>query len=438
MTNLVFSRRAVQAALYGLANHLTPAQIGKLVNALNRPGEARMVAMWEAILLNALGQLTSFRHEEELANRRRPDFAFSLDHESSAFQVMGDVTAPSDRGLQDHNPLSLVESAIKKAAKDAGLRGGLRIQVRGGLVGALGKRRMRLALPTRSTIPRFIATYVAPFFASVQQRPATGHARLFKADDVDLDVSYDPAGDYFSMGHPSFDVPYSLTENPVARALRLKGDQLAAAPSDAVRLVVLADGGCNLLKLGRRNPGGHFGALEVVDDFLRQTSKVDAVLLLAITEKHISFPSSSQINLHAILRIRRGNERRPALAALRAEALYDFCSALVANLPAPQRTPLNAIHREQMTLFPAHMHNGYRMTDASIKVSSRLVLEILAGKVSLDAVDSEWRELFSRKLSSGQMIEACSLVSGGDNDDDEVEFRFGQPDAAIGPFRSNR
>jgi len=84
------------------------------------------------------------------------------------------------------------------------------------------------------------------------------------------------------------------------------------------------------------------------------------------------------------------------------------------------------------------MHNGYRMTDASIKVSSRLVLEILAGKVSLDAVDSDWRELFSRKLSSGQMIEACSLVSGGDKDDDEVEFRFGQPDAAIGPFRSNQ
>jgi len=105
-------------------------------------------------------------------------------------------------------------------------------------------------------------------------------------------------------------------------------------------------------------------------------------------------------------------------------------------------TPGNALRRNLDSDWSANMKGGYEMGGERIKVSSRAVLELLAGTLTYEqfAAAHRWDEgefnMFKEKLASGRLFKSASVESLGENrDDDWLEFAFGQPDPALSPFR---
>lgn len=89
------------------------------------------------------------------------------------------------------------------------------------------------------------------------------------------------------------------------------------------------------------------------------------------------------------------------------------------------------------------------MSDSSVKISARVLMELLAGEISLDRFNElhDWDgkpdgrgragfpNPFRSKLSQGRLPQVIMVEPDADCDDDWVEFKFGPPDPAISPFR---
>lgn len=75
----------------------------------------------------------------------------------------------------------------------------------------------------------------------------------------------------------------------------------------------------------------------------------------------------------------------------------------------------------------------------NITISARDLQRLLAGEITMEEFDQNYsshvRGKFSRALSEGSTISDVSLISRGDNaDDDGLKFTF-SPDAALQPFK---
>lgn len=84
------------------------------------------------------------------------------------------------------------------------------------------------------------------------------------------------------------------------------------------------------------------------------------------------------------------------------------------------------------------------MSGNMIKISARLVQELLAGDVSVERFaefhgwgngPEDMPNPFARSLRSGELISTINVIDYGDEDDNQFEFRFGPPDPAVSPFR---
>lgn len=86
------------------------------------------------------------------------------------------------------------------------------------------------------------------------------------------------------------------------------------------------------------------------------------------------------------------------------------------------------------------------MSGKTIRISSREVLELLAGTISSTEFERRHRwdkssaphgpsNPFASALARGEMIAFVAVIDGEDHDDDWLEFRFTEPDPAISPFR---
>ena len=84
---------------------------------------------------------------------------------------------------------------------------------------------------------------------------------------------------------------------------------------------------------------------------------------------------------------------------------------------------------------------GSSVADNEIKLSARLVLEVLAGRKQIhdvdDATASETSSSnhFEEKLNQGRLIENVTVQRLQDEDDDYITFVFGKPDPAISEFK---
>lgn len=119
----------------------------------------------------------------------------------------------------------------------------------------------------------------------------------------------------------------------------------------------------------------------------------------------------------------------------------------VATLPRPMLEPINAARRCLEKGYGSGMAGGYMTTkNGSLKISSRVLHELLAGRISGDrfmelhgweasqANKPPGGNRFKRALESGRMFKTIRVVPGADKDDDWLEFEFGAPDPAVSPL----
>lgn len=439
----VFSRRAIQGKLDLLEDVLSPEQHAKLINRLNRPGRERLAAMWEVVFLQALSQVVVVRHEVALPNGRQPDFGFEFDHAGERRTIVGDIASVSDVGLDKQNLFREFCDEGSRLARKCGLDPNhFRYDVAGEQVGQWPKLKMKLLLPTGEAFTQIIKRVVEPFFRDLMQAPRPTAELKSEEPGVRFSIRYDQSQWASGGGHPCYDWAMSLTENPIYRALRAKADQLRAAPEDAIRIIILCDGDCAAMR--KSVFSGNYSARQIATEFLRKTNAVDLVLLATVEQRNPHDLRLRDYVMNYDLTAAPPRQRSARISDDIIEAVQLLLERSVREIPTPMADACNAALRCEESGYGLGKHGGYEMGGNVIKISARLVQELLAGDVSAErfAEFHRWGQEpgdmpnpFARSLQRGELISAINVIDCGDEDDNQLEFRFGPPDPAVSPFR---
>ena len=236
---------------------------------------------------------------------------------------------------------------------------------------------------------------------------------------------------------------YSLEDNPLFEALNEKKKQLSIPNFEGLRCVVVADAGARMLRdlNPRMRSIGAVTGSQVIEHFLRRADgTVDAVIVLAPERKSRTLSWTSERTMwRAALFVRHG------LALNRSGV-----DGLVAQLPRPRFEGYQARSLQQQAAY-RHDARGWYLgthitstrTAMTIKVSARALLELLAGRITMEQFQHftgltdkpTQKNIFAHRLSQGDTLSAIQIEPGGiDEDDDWLIVHF-KHDPAAAPLK---
>jgi hypothetical protein len=434
---MIFTRRVLQRCLNELSG-LSRESMEHIVAKLNEPSSARLPAMWEVMILHALNGFGNVEYERDQPSGRRPDITFTS---PAGFSFVADITCVSDAGLDEANPVVELSSAIEACKSRLGLPlGGMALEVEGERTKTKRGERTRLLLPKKGEIERFVRTRIEPAFR--QQMANQAMVLEFKVNEpqVRFAVRVQDNGGFNYTHYPSYNTPGSLTVNPVYNALNNKVKQLRDV--EGVKGVIVCDGDCDTLRPKGPASNSRYPERKILEEFLRQNSSVHFAVALSVKQEPSSWLSrDKKPQIVATFVGQRGFTLGPALAEL--------FRAMAERMPTPKNTPDNAALRAREPGYGWGNHGGSSMSNRSLKISSRLLLELLAGKRSIGEVHKlqHWRfkadpqdnrstlNQFERWLDEGRLPVAITVERDPEGSDDWVEFEFGDPDPAVSPFK---
>lgn len=433
----LFSRRYIQRILDENAAFLSTSQLQTTVRLLNSVYEEYLAKEWEMVVLNAASKCGIVEHEPGTQGERAPDILFhSLD---DSVRFIADVATISDHGFNKDNPFDTLDEEFSRHLRKAELflSGGFHLQVdehpASGNRGT--NRKVRLKLPPVSQFGNKIFTAAFfDFLRRVKREPE--RSRIFEVvtSDVGVHITYDPAKQgHGGGGHRAFNVATVINRNPVYNALKNKGDQLKAVPFVGMRGIFLCDGGCEML----RSTSAHWSSYsvrEIAAYFFRQFDSVAFLVSLAVRthsgltfrEQHVSIEPTLHVNPKA------KSEFSP---------VHQVLEQVVRLLPQPEWTPENAMHHLQATKNRSGRYIGTLQSGGHVKMSARMLLEILAGRRTLEDFGKDYSfdklgNPFSQMLDQGKLISKITIEHHPDKDDDVATIEFSTTDAAVSPFRS--
>jgi hypothetical protein len=231
-------------------------------------------------------------------------------------------------------------------------------------------------------------------------------------------------------------VAYDLKDNHVFKALQKKERQLSGVSAGILKCIFLGDAGCRNLRHLRSNAAVEVSGEKIIHHFLA-SSEVDVVCVFSPHSSNHSFSPvfSSRFWTATVF------ERRKQIL----EGEYKNLDALAKALPRPSREGNQARELHRQGLFHPQArgqylgtHIGSRRTSMTIKVSSRLVLELLAGRISQEhfreCIFGTDKNIFEIQLTRGLTIQSSHVEKAGiDEDDDYLVFDM-EPDFAAGPL----
>lgn len=436
---MIFQRRALKRRLDELRAVLGAETIDNLAARLNRAGKHRIAAMWEVVVLHGLSKCGALRNESPLASLRRPDIAF----QHGTLRFIADITAVSDEGLDNDNPYRELCDLIEGAKRKLGLPiGGLHLEVHSKQDQTKRGTRTVLLLPPRQKLQAFVQQTVFP---QLREQIDAGETVLHLAisdNDLGLDININPANSPYSSGSfAAYDVPKIKDRNPLYNALKAKADQLRGV--EGLTGIIVGDGDCVALS-GRSENWAGVSAKQIVEEFFRQFSSVDFIVLLSVRETRSVWGAFSQpvLQNHESLFVRDGCSATVALDKLFRAVVKDF--------PRPVMMPVNGALRAREDSYDLGHHGAYTVSGSSIRLGLREFTEILAGLRTLTDngakfVDagrkrpqkpSKVRDVVLRNLKEGRLPASVEIIrTDEDDNDDWVEITFGEIDPAIAPIR---
>jgi hypothetical protein len=122
---------------------------------------------------------------------------------------------------------------------------------------------------------------VERFFQALTVSGKSTDVYRHEEEGIAFTISYDQSQRFAGSGYLDYRDSISKTNNPIYRRLRRKAEHLASAPSPALKMVILCDGGCATMSRPL-NAGSYrsVSASEIAADFLRQNSSIDLLLLV--------------------------------------------------------------------------------------------------------------------------------------------------------------
>ncbi len=434
MRMAIFSRRILQRMLQANARFLPASATARHVAGLNDATPQSIDTGWEVAVLSGLARLGTVLHERPVKSGRRPDVLFRC----RRGKFVGDITTVSDAGVTQRNPRPLFEREFMRRVRSVGLPGnGFGVRVGSRVEGSGRSRRVVLALPRAAQMREVVEREFAAFLSEIGAAPSQVRQHRRHSELVDVTVTYDPAEPYFTAGYRSYDLPQSLTNNPLYLSLKRKADQLRGLREATV--VFACDGG----SMSLRSPRAGVETVSTAQIIARFFSehRLSAVCTLTIEDRPrlpLQLPQPPVLRSAVYL-----NPRQRA-----GSWLQDVLSALAHSLPAPEQRAENALNylavasrRRSGTSF----WGGYTVTDNTIRLSARSVLELLAGKVTVEEfqrahgfISWQGRRAVNPPaafLSAGRLITASRIERVENEDDDWLVLEFGDPDPAVTPFR---
>lgn len=433
---MIFTRRTIQRCLDELAE-LPRGNLDYLVAKLNKPSIARLPTMWEVVILHALRDLGRLEYERRYQTGRAPDISF---HGENGLSFVADVTCASDAGLDEANPADALSHAIEACKSRLGLpAGGTSIRIEGEHSHTTRGVRTRLSLPPRSQIADFVRIQVEPTFREQLQAGLTVLEYSVNVPGIHFAVRID-GGPNNHMSYPSYDAPGSLKLNPLHNALKAKVSKLQGI--GGLKGIIVCDGDCATMRPKTPASDHRFSERRILDQFLKEPSPIQFAVAISVKEDWCSWRSRpTKRELVVTFAAQRG--------LAEAAALEELFRAMVERMPLPNETPINAARRARVKGFGLGKHGGGVMTDRSLKISSRLLVEVLAGRRPIEELYrfQGWRSIaapqddmtmpnpFERWLSEGRLPVEMNVEPDPEGTDDWIEFKFGDPDPAVSRFR---
>jgi hypothetical protein len=339
------------------------------------------------------------------------------------------VATVFETGVNERNPIRELKQRIVSRARQLGLtRCAFDVQVDGALQGPKGGQSMALKMPRRDELTSFMNHRLEPFLRMCAAEPAVSRTLEVRDESHDVAITFKPYGRTSLMQHPSFTTHYSTTHNPIFAILKRKADQFRKTDYAGPAGVVLCSAASALNASGRFG----YGLQEITAEAFRQHPRLSFVLSLWVTDQPFhtaSYKSDLYIN-------------RDADAALGPVA-QDALAQLYGALPEPQKSGINAYY--ELSHAPSrrgrHLSRSWKMATDMIQISSTLLLEYLAGRISRDEFiarlggDRGYVQLFEQKMRRGQMLVDAMVEHVPNRDDDWVVFKFGQPDPALAAIK---
>jgi hypothetical protein len=422
----LFSRRTVQRLLQENRQFLTPDKVGLHKNHLNGTSEVqRLTTQWEVAVLNGLSKLGRVEQGPILLGNVSLDLLFTW-KESVA---LIDITTVSDRGLDEANPVGQLCNELIKKVQEHGLDPEkFTVSVEGNWRELyLGGPKPTLFLPPVNEFDSIIFdAKFQKFLAKLVVLPQKTSFKVKLHKKADVTISFDPAQQSFSCSHLSYTVPFTTDSNTIHNRLKSKAVQLGKAGFAGWKGIILCDAGCNMLtRQGRR--GLDLGGADIILAFLNQNPSIAFVIVLSVesdnthrlSPEHLKIVGKTYVN---------GSQRNSATL------FSQLCQELIAQLPRPETTPINALDLDDEG---KSFWGGGSMAGNRIKISARTVAGILAGRIPIEKFvehNKRFAEQFASMLDSGRTI-AEVRVEKTERDDDWIEFLFSDRDPAISPFK---
>ena len=436
----IFSRRSLQRLLIENTEFLQPGQTRNHVERLNRMEiELTLATEWEVVLLNSLYKRGNVIHEKNFGGTKRPDVYWES-RESPRHNFVADITAASDKGLDKQNPYDVLSAELRKLVRERNLSPvAFSLRVGANTTGHYkGGEKVRLKIPGRAHFgQRVFGPQFDGFLDALAKNPEKRENFSIKTDEIDVEIRYDPRQHYGSGSHVDYKVVYRLAENVVYNALSEKALQLAGVNFNGPCGIFLCDGSCRFLDGTTLDSLRSYTLGDVIGQFLRDQAGINFVVTVVVKREQ-RYTTSYWGNPY---RVFVDLFPSPATAPLQFD-LFSVLSSL--TFPHPKLNAANAMNRLKWASEwnkphqGVYHHGGITMTRnrTTIKVSSRRLLELLAGRITrhqfLRDQDFLTENPFEDALSSGQLAVALEVTK--EDDDDWLVFEMGGSDAAIARF----
>lgn len=468
----IFSRRAIQRCIDENASFLTTEQIGRHVKLLNQCDRASIATEWEVILLRAFSNIGNLIHEGTFKGSSKPDLHMTglrreLVEDSdtkipnkysgmwmrflinrvlripqsqvSKQEFIADITVVSDKTIEKDNPYDYFRFEFGRYAQKKNLTlGGFDFQVGGEAVGEeYSNRKMMLHLPPRKEIPTFIKKYFGELITAVAKNPNAPHSSEVVKDGIDVRVKYNPRNrETVTGGHPSYNIAYSRTRNPLANALKDKAKQLRKTEFNGAKGIICCDGGCGIFAK-RRGGELHYSHREIVEQFFRNNTSISFVVLVWVADEGWVMTNDQRREIQVAVYSSAVADHKLS------QTTYKLVQKAVNSLPKPISTAINAVRavESENEKGGASFYGGWSMKEKQIKLSSRTLVDLLAGRIEQEQFFKDHgsdsfnvRNFFNKQLANGRMITELAIESTDEKDDDWIVIRFENPDPAISPF----
>ena len=439
----IFPRRIVQRCLNEIRNLnlLSEEKLNRLIQKeLNSSDPVKSIACeWEVIILSALSKVSEIEYEKNFIEEGRTPDVFCRLPSGTCF--LADITTVSDREAHKENPARYFFQQVREFLDQKGVSSkGIDIRISSDFSGKHRDQKVKLALPQKGEIPKFIKKNLTSFAEDISSSESEPHQILINDSAIKVKITYTPNSNFSGGGYLSYTSLYSLTRNPIFNRLEQKAKQIKKSGFSGITGIFICDGWCSSLnKMVTSN--NEFSQDLVIQKFFQSNRRVSFILILTPEEKHSISSAVMREKYNRLKFFSNPNADYPAT-----DELVEILDRMAQHLPKPESMPINALKSLEENPSTGLSHYGrYTMTGDMIKISSRTLVELLAGVLDVDKFladhfgcvdeDSQIPNLFRNKILDGKMIENIELEKSDNEDDDWIIIKFGKSDSAISPYR---